>query len=136
MIEDRFAKRFPNVIADYLTRKLASRVFELLSKLAVTLLASREADDCHCRWKIAIGGEVIKRGNQFAMSEIASSAKNHNGARLRHSASGNAFAKRVQVRLVGGSIHLIHRLRRRRGEQSRIHLHGSDKRLLKICGKS
>jgi len=106
MIKDRFGKRFPNVIADCLARKLATRVFELVSELVVAFLSPGETDDCHGRREIAIGGKVVERGNQFAMSKIAGSTEDHDGARLWHCADGDAFAQRIQGRLICASIHV------------------------------
>jgi len=41
------------------------------------------------------------------MGEIARGAEDHNGARLRHCASGKPFPERVWFRLISGSIHFF-----------------------------
>jgi hypothetical protein len=60
--------------------------------LVVAFLSSREADDRHGGWQVAIGSKVIKRWDEFALGEIPRSAENHNTARLRHAARGQTFA--------------------------------------------
>ena len=92
MIEDRLRKHFPDFIAHRLARKFARGFFELAPELVVTLLSSREPDDCHGGRQIAIGSKVVKRWDEFALGEIARRAENHNTARLRHAARGQTFA--------------------------------------------
>ena len=91
MIEDRLCKHFPDFIADRLARKFARGFFKLAPELVVTLLSSREADDCHGGRQIAIGSKIVKRWDEFALGEIARRAENHNTARLRHAAWGQTF---------------------------------------------
>ena len=92
MIEDRLRKHFPYFIAHRLARKFARGFFELAPELVVTFLSSREPDDRHRGWQVAIGSKVVKRWDEFALGEIAGRAENHNTARLRHAARGQTFA--------------------------------------------
>ena len=55
--------------------------------------------------EVAIGRQVVERGHQFAIREIASGAEDHNGARLRNGARGQTFAQWVWLGLIGGSVH-------------------------------
>ena len=88
MIKDGLAERFPNFVANSLARKLPNGFFHFLAKVVIALLAARETDNGDSRRQLAVGGEVIKRRQEFAVGEIAGRSKNHDAARLRHGASG------------------------------------------------
>jgi len=60
--------------------------------LFLTFLSSCKSDDFRSGRQIAIGRQVIKGRNKFAIGEIAGCAEDHNGARLGHGARGQTFA--------------------------------------------
>src|SRR5437899_3048962 len=74
MIEDRLRKGLPDFIAHSLARKLASRFFQFTPELVVSFFSTREPDDCHGGGQIAIGRQIVKRRNEFAVGEIAGCA--------------------------------------------------------------
>ncbi len=86
MIKNRLREVLPDFIAHRLTRELFDRFFHFLAKIVIGLRATRETDDCDGRRQFAIGGEIVERRKQLAMSEIAGCAEDHDAARLRHGA--------------------------------------------------
>ena len=112
MIKNRLRERFPDFVTNALSGKFSCRFLHLLPELVITLFASREADNCDGGRQLAIGGKIVKRWHQLAMSEIAGGAENDDAARLWHRARGQTFAQRICLRLLGCSIHgCIRRLR-------------------------
>ena len=77
MIENGLRKRVPDFVAHRLTRKFARGFFDLAPEFVVTFVASGESDDRDGRRQFAIGREIVKRGDKFAMCEIAGRAENH-----------------------------------------------------------
>ncbi len=105
LIEDRLRKCLPHFITHRLARKFPSSFFELSPELLITFLSSCKPDDFHRGRQVAIGGQVVKGRNEFAMREIARGAENHNGARLGHGARRQTFAQRIRLWLINGSVH-------------------------------
>jgi hypothetical protein len=57
------------------------------------------------RRQFAIGRQIVKRGNELAMGEIAGRTEDHDSARLGHGPYGKPFAQRIALRLLSWSIH-------------------------------
>jgi hypothetical protein len=85
--------------------KLARGLFKIPPEFVITFVATSESDNRDTGGQITVGREVIQRGDEFAMGEIARGAEDHNGARLRHWPSRKPFSKRVWFRLISGSMH-------------------------------
>jgi hypothetical protein len=95
MIEKRLGKSFPNVVAQLLARKLPGGLRKLLAELIIGFGATGETDHGHRRWQFAVGGEVVKRGNQFPVRQITGRAKDDDCTGLRHRAGAQAFTQRI-----------------------------------------
>src|ERR1035441_7499356 len=67
MIVNRLRESIPDFVANRLARKFSRRFLEFLSKVAVGFFAPGEADDGNSGRQIAVGREIIKSGNEFAM---------------------------------------------------------------------
>jgi hypothetical protein len=85
--------------------KLAGGLFKIPPEFVITFVATSESHNRDTGGQLTVGREVIQRGDEFAMGEIARGAEDHNGARLRHCASGKPFPERVWFRLISGSMH-------------------------------
>jgi len=105
MINNRLSKRLPNFVTDRLPGKLARSLFKILPEFVITFVATSESDNRDTGGQLTVGREIIQRGDEFAMGEIARGAEDHNGARLGHWPSGKPFPERVWFRLIGGSMH-------------------------------
>jgi hypothetical protein len=105
MIKNRLSKRLPNLVTNRLPGKLARGLFKIPPEFVIAFVATSESDNRGAGGQITVSGEVIQRGNEFAMGEIARGAEDHNGARLRHWASGKPFPERVWFGLISTSIH-------------------------------
>src|SRR5438552_3445572 len=104
MIGERLRKSFPDFIAHGLAGKFPHGFLHLLPKIIVALRPACETDDCHCGRQFALGGKIVKRGNQFPVRQIASSAEDYDAARLRHRARRQSFAQRIHL-LLSGTVH-------------------------------
>src|SRR5207248_10000160 len=80
--------------------------FKIPPEFVISFVATSESDNRDTGGQIAVGREVVQRGDEFAMGEMARGAKDYNGARLRHCASGKPFPERVWFRLISGSMPL------------------------------
>ena len=67
MIKNRLRKAFPDFVAHGLSRKLACGFFEILPEFVISFRTTGETDDDHGRRQVAVGREVSKRGEEFAM---------------------------------------------------------------------
>ena len=105
VIENGLAESFPDFVADRLARKFSDGFFHLAAKIVVAFLATREPDDRNSRRQFAIGSEIIKRRQKFAVGQVTGRAKDDDAARLRDGASRQTFAQRIDFYLLGRSIH-------------------------------
>src|SRR5581483_1952320 len=101
MIVDAVRETLPELVLHGLPRKFLRRLLELAAKLLVRFVASRETDNGERGRQIAVGGDVVKRRNKFAMREVARCAEDDDGAGLRHRTARETFAQRIGLRLVG-----------------------------------
>jgi hypothetical protein len=92
--------------------KLAGGFFKIPPEFFITFVATSESHNRDTGGQLTVGREVIQRGDEFAMGEIARGAEYHNGARLGRWPSGKPFPERVWFRLIGGPVHVLHRLHR------------------------
>src|ERR1700682_2948284 len=83
-IENRLRESLPNLVTHRLPRKFARRFLKFFPELVIGFLASSETDHGDGGRQFAIGGQIIKRGNEFAMREIAGCAEDNDTARLWH----------------------------------------------------
>ena len=86
MVVNRLRKSIPDFVANRLARKFSRRFLEFFSKVTVGFFAPGETDDGDGGWQIAVGREIIKSGNEFAMGQIAGRAEDHDAAWLRNGA--------------------------------------------------
>jgi hypothetical protein len=107
VVKNRLSKRLPNLVAHGLARKFACRFFKIAPEFVITFLAPSESDNFYRRRQVTIGCKVVQSGHEFAVGEIARSAEDHNGTRLRHRPSGKPFPERVWFRLLSRSIHIV-----------------------------
>ena len=105
VIKNRLSKRLPNFVAHDLTGKLMRGFFKVAPEFLVTFLSASESDNCHRGRQVTVCCEVIQRGDEFAVGEIAGRAEDHNCAWLRHGPGGKPFPERVRFRLISSSIH-------------------------------
>jgi hypothetical protein len=75
-----------------LARKFSRRFFEFLAELIVVLGAAGEANHGDSGRELAFGGEIVEGRNEFAVGKVSGGAEDYDTARLRHSASRQAFA--------------------------------------------
>ena len=112
VIKNRLSKRPPNFVAHSLAGKLARSFFKIAPEFVITFLAASESDNRHRGRQLAIGRQVVQRGDELAVREIACGAEDHNGTRLRHSPGGKPFPERVWSWLISCPVHGVHRLHR------------------------
>ena len=70
----------PEFLLHGLAGKLLRRLLHFLAENVIALVAPREADDHHARGQVAVGGEVVERGHQLAVGEVAGRAEDHERA--------------------------------------------------------
>src|SRR5256885_16783976 len=107
MIKNLWPKIFPNLVAPRLPRNFPAPFFHFFPKRVMGFFAAGETDHRHCGRQLAVSREIVKRGQKFAMSQIARRAKNDDAARLGDSARGKSFTQRIDFWLLGRSIHWI-----------------------------
>ena len=115
VIEKRLGEAVPDFVAHRLPGKLAGRFFLFLAEFVVRFRAAREADHRQGRRQLAIGRDVVERGHELAMSQVAGRAKNHDRARLRHGFGRESFAQGIGLLLARHDVVLSdgsHNLRR------------------------
>src|SRR5437667_4132268 len=93
MIKNRLRERFPDFVTNALPGEFSCRFLHRAPELVITFFASRDADNCDRGRQLAIGGKIVKRWHQLAVSEIAGRTENNDTARLRHRARGQTFAQ-------------------------------------------
>ena len=108
MIEKGLGEAVPDFVAHRLARKFPGRLFLFLSKLLVRFRPARETDHGQGRRQLAIGCDVVERGNQFPHRQVARRPENHHRARLRHGPVRQPLAERIGLLSVG---RLAHRAR-------------------------
>ena len=84
MIENAAREAPPELILNALARKFPGCLLEFRAELFIRLFPSGEADHRKGRWQIAICRQIIESGDQLAMRQVASGAKDYDRARLRH----------------------------------------------------
>ncbi len=65
------------------------------AKFLVGLRPARETDDDEGRRQLPFVGQVVQRGQKFAVREVACRAKDHQRARLRCPLAGQSLPKRI-----------------------------------------
>ena len=104
-IKKRLGKRLPDFIAHSLARKFSDGLFHFPPEVVIAFLAAGEADDGHGGRQLSIGRQIVERGHQLAMGEIASGPEDNDAARLRHCARGDSLSQWVRLCLLSCSIH-------------------------------
>ena len=100
MIEERLGEAIPDFVAHGLPGEIPGRFLHFMAELLVRLGPAGEADHRDRRWHLAVRRDVVERGHEFAVSEVAGRAENDDGARLRQSLGRESFAQRIGLRLV------------------------------------
>ena len=95
VIVEVLRKMVPEFLLDGLTRKLLGRLLHFLAEHVVALVAPGEADDGHVRGQIAVGGEIVERGHELAMGQIAGRAEDDQRTRFGLRTIGQALTQRV-----------------------------------------
>ena len=101
MIEERLGKAVPDFVAHRLPGKFAGRFLHFLAKFLIALRTAGETHHRHRRGEFAVRGDIVKRGNEFAVCQVAGRAKNHHRARLRHRFGREPFAQWIGLLLFG-----------------------------------
>src|SRR5438045_1578844 len=86
MIESRLGEVVPDLVSNGLSREISDRLLHFFAKLVVGFWAAGETDHGYSGRQLAIGGEIVKGGQQLSMSQITGCAENHDAAWLRHGA--------------------------------------------------
>src|ERR1700732_5121852 len=92
MIKNGLGEVFPDFIAHRLTREFFDRLFHFLAKVVISLRAPGKTDHTDSGRQLAISREIVKRGHQLAMSQVACGAENDHATGLRHCASRQTLA--------------------------------------------
>src|SRR3984893_7365597 len=95
VIVNRARKNLPQIVVDRLTGKLPGCFLELRSKNLVRLVPAGKTDDTQPRRQIAVSGQVVQSRDELSMRQIPGCTENHDRTRLRHSATCEALAQRV-----------------------------------------
>ncbi len=96
MIKNRLGQRVPHGGIDRLeARKLRDGVAQLGAELIMRFRAARKADDDEGLGKLAFVGEVVERGDELAVGEVAGSTEDDKRTRFRRLPCADAFAKRI-----------------------------------------
>ena len=82
VIVDRFDERIPDCLVVAGARNLAVDLGEPGAELLVGFFPPGEADDFHAGRQFAIDGEVVERGDELAVGEVAGGAEDDDGAGL------------------------------------------------------
>src|SRR5207244_119447 len=97
MVKNVLCEALPQLVLHGLSRKLFDGLLDFAAELLVRFVAPCKPDHGEAGGEIAVGRDVVERGNEFAVREIASRAENHHGAWLRHGPAGEAFAQRIDL---------------------------------------
>ena len=87
-IVEAFGEPVPKLLVDRGGGELAQLGAHLLAELVVSHCAAREADDGEMLGKQAVAGEIVERGEQFALGEVSGGAEDDHDARIAGAARG------------------------------------------------
>ena len=80
VVADVLRKTRPEIVVVALARDFLVQFLESLAEFLVRFLAAGDADDAESRRQIAVGGEVVKRGDELAVGEVTGCSKDHENA--------------------------------------------------------
>src|SRR5207245_2364352 len=95
----------PDILVDgFGAGELAHRLAHVLLILLVRVLALRHAHHSERGWQVGGERQVVQRGDQLAMRQIAAGAEHHQGAGLRDRVGAQAHPQRIGQLVVLGRI--------------------------------
>ena len=95
VVEEALGEAGPDFVVNPGAGEFADGLFQLGAEAGVGLFAPGETDDGKRGGQVAIGGDIVERGDELAVGQIAGGAENDDTARLRHGPAGKALAQRI-----------------------------------------
>src|SRR5690606_30705870 len=95
MVMDGLTKAGPDGFIVALAGILAIGFLEFVAELLIGFVAAGKTDDFELGWQITTCCEIVKRGDELTMSQVARGAEDDNGARLCAMTREKRFLERI-----------------------------------------